>query len=108
MTRESTLASAPPAALSDDEVARVASGLGALGVLAGHRVMLVLGNRIEFVTTYLGVLRAQAVAVPVNARMTAPELARIMVDADRAALECAGTPWIDTVSQHIWAPGKAA
>lgn len=43
-----------------------------------------------------------------KATVHAPELARIMVDADRAALECAGTPWIDTVSQHIWAPGKAA
>ena len=50
----------------DDEVGRVATGLGAAGIVAGHRVMLVLGNRIEFVTTYLGVLRAQAVAVPVN------------------------------------------
>lgn len=64
----------------DDEVARVASGLGALGVLAGHRVMLVLGNRIEFVTTYLGVLRAQAVAVPVNPGSTVVELAGLLVD----------------------------
>ncbi|WP_278257454.1 AMP-binding protein [Nocardioides convexus] len=60
----------------DDEVGRVASGLGALGVLAGHRVLLVLGNRIEFVTTYLGVLRAQAVAVPVNPGSTVTEPGR--------------------------------
>lgn len=64
----------------DDEVGRVATGLGAAGVLAGHRVLLVSGNRIEFVTTYLGVLRAQAVAVPVNPRSTAHELARLMDD----------------------------
>lgn len=64
----------------DDEVGRVASGLGALGVLAGHRVLLVLGNRIEFVTTYLGVLRAQAVAVPVNPGSTVAELAGLLVD----------------------------
>ena len=50
----------------DDEVGRLATGLGAAGIVAGHRVMIALGNRIEFVTTYLGVLRAQAVAVPVN------------------------------------------
>ena len=50
----------------DVEVSRVASGLGAAGIVAGHRVMLALGNRLEFVTAYLGVLRAQAVAVPVN------------------------------------------
>lgn len=64
----------------DDEVSRVATGLGAAGVLAGHRVMIVLGNRIEFVTTYLGVLRAQAVAVPVNPGSTVVELAGMLVD----------------------------
>ena len=36
-----------------------------------------MGNRIEFVTTYLGVLRARLVAVPVNPRATAGELARM-------------------------------
>ena len=42
----------------EDEVARIATGLGEHGVVAGHRVMIALGNRIEFVTAYLGVLRA--------------------------------------------------
>lgn len=64
----------------DDEVSRIASGLGAAGVVAGHRVMLVVGNRIEFVSTYLGVLRAQVVAVPVNPRATVGELARMIAD----------------------------
>ena len=50
----------------EDEVARVATGLGDAGLVAGQRVLLVLGNRIELVTTYLGILRAQLVAVPVN------------------------------------------
>ena len=43
-----------------------------------------------------------------KATVHAPELARIMVDADRAALECAGSPWIDTVAEHIWTAGHAA
>lgn len=64
----------------EDEVARVATGLGGLGALAGHRVMLVMGNRLEFVTSYLGVLRAQAVAVPVNPSSTADELERMLAD----------------------------
>ena len=64
----------------DGEVDRIATGLGAAGVLAGNRVMLVLGNRIEFVTTYLGVLRTQAVAVPVNPGSTVDELARMLRD----------------------------
>ena len=64
----------------EDEVAAVATGLGAAGVVAGHRVMLALGNRLELVTAYLGVLRAQAVAVPVNPRSTGDELARMLAD----------------------------
>jgi long-chain acyl-CoA synthetase len=64
----------------EEEVARVATGLGAAGLVAGQRVLLALGNRIEFVTAYLGVLRAQVVAVPVNPRATSGELARMIAD----------------------------
>ena len=64
----------------DDEVSRVATGLGAAGILAGYRVMIASGNRIEFITTYLGVLRAQAIAVPVNPRATPYEFARLLTD----------------------------
>jgi long-chain acyl-CoA synthetase len=64
----------------EDEVARIATGLGAQGLLAGHRAMIVVGNRLEFVTAYLGTLRAQVVAVPVNPRSTPSELARMIVD----------------------------
>ena len=78
----------------DDEVGRISTGLGRHGVVAGHRVMIALGNRLEFVTTYLGVLRAQVVAVPVNPRSTRSELARMLADsgarlvvADAEALE---------------------
>ena len=64
----------------EDEVARIATGLGAAGLVAGQRAMVAIGNRIEFVTTYLGVLRAQVVAVPVNPRATVGELARMIAD----------------------------
>jgi long-chain acyl-CoA synthetase len=64
----------------EDDVSRLATGLGAAGVVAGQRVMLAMGNRIEFVTSYLGVLRAQVVAVPVNPRATVGELARMIAD----------------------------
>lgn len=67
-------------AVLDDEVSRVATGLGQAGVVAGYRVMMAISNRIEFVTTYLGTLRAQAIAVPVNPRATAHELARLVAD----------------------------
>ena len=64
----------------EDEVARIATGLGAAGLVAGQRAMVAMGNRIEFVTAYLGVLRAQVVAVPVNPRATTGELARMIAD----------------------------
>src|SRR3954471_21289739 len=64
----------------EDEVARIATGLGAAGLVAGKRPMVAMGNRIEFVTAYLGVLRAQVVAVPVNPRATTGELARMIAD----------------------------
>ena len=64
----------------ETDVARCASGLGRLGILAGHRVMIAVGNRLEFVTSHLGVLRAQVVSVPVNPRSTADELARMIAD----------------------------
>lgn len=64
----------------EDEVARIATGLGAQGIRAGQRVMIVVGNRLEFVTAYLGVLRAQVVAVPVNPRSVSGEVARMIAD----------------------------
>ena len=64
----------------EDEVGRLATGLGEAGILAGQRVMVVLPNRIEFVTAYLGVLRAQVVVVPVNPRSTVEELSRMIAD----------------------------
>ena len=64
----------------DDEVGRIATGLGAAGIVAGHRVLIALGNRIEFVSSYLAILRTQAVAVPVNPTSQAGELARMIAD----------------------------
>ena len=64
----------------DDEVTRVATGLVAAGIVAGSRVLLAIGNRMEFVTSYLGILRAQAVAVPVNPASGVDELARMIAD----------------------------
>ena len=64
----------------DEEVGRIATGLGGAGVVGGHRVLISIGNRLEFVTSYLGVLRAQAVAVPVNPGSAVGELARMLSD----------------------------
>jgi long-chain acyl-CoA synthetase len=64
----------------DEEVRRVATGLGAAGVIAGYRVLIAVGNRIEFVATYLGTQRARVVAVPANPGSSVSELARMIAD----------------------------
>jgi long-chain acyl-CoA synthetase len=64
----------------DVEVDSVARGLNAMGLVAGYRVAIALANRLEFVTTYLGVLRAGLVAVPVNPRSATGELVRLVAD----------------------------
>lgn len=84
----------------DDEVDRVAAGLGREGTVAGYRVMMALGNRIEFITTYLGVLRAQLVAVPVNPRSTANEFARMLADSG-ARLVVADPGTVGTVREAL-------
>ena len=84
----------------EDEVGRIATGLGAAGLVGGQRVMLVAGNRLEFVTTYLGVLRAQAVAVPVNPGSAVGELARMLEDSgSRVVVADAGT--VDAVREAV-------
>ncbi len=64
----------------DAEVDRVVRGLDELGLVAGYRVLLALGNRVEFVTCYLAALRARLVAVPVNPRSATGELVRMVAD----------------------------
>ena len=64
----------------DSEVDRVAGGLVGAGVVAGTRVLLSLGNRVELVAAYLAVLRAQAVAVPVNPDADQRELGTLLAD----------------------------
>ena len=64
----------------DDLADRVAQGLSAAGMVAGYRVMVAVTNRIEFVATYYGVLRARMVAVPINPRSATGEVVRMLVD----------------------------
>ncbi|MDZ5622693.1 class I adenylate-forming enzyme family protein [Nocardioides bizhenqiangii] len=89
----------------DAEVSRVASGLGAAGIVAGHRVLLAIGNRMEFVTAYLGVLRAQAVAVPVNPASTRGELTRMLADSG-ARMAIADPDTVGAVRQAVAAAGN--
>ena len=70
----------------DDLVDRTARGLRALGLDAGDRVALQLGNTPDFPVAYFGVLRAGLVAVPVNPGYTAPELRGVLDDSGAKVL----------------------
>ncbi|WP_110207856.1 class I adenylate-forming enzyme family protein [Nocardioides daejeonensis] len=91
----------------DAEVDQVVTGLGEAGLVAGYRVMLVLGNRIEFVTAYLGALRAQLVVVPANPRSTAAELGRMLADCG-ARLVIADDASVGVVREAVSRGGAAA
>ena len=84
----------------DAEADRVARGLSGLGLVAGHRVMLALSNRIEFVATYFGALRARLVVVPVNPRSATGEMVRMMADCG-ARLVVAGLTTVTTVRSAV-------
>ncbi|AXB42461.1 class I adenylate-forming enzyme family protein [Amycolatopsis albispora] len=60
--------------------ARLAGHLAGLGVPRGARVVILLGNRVENVESYLTAIRAAAVGVPVNPRSSDAELAHILRD----------------------------
>lgn len=68
--------------------AAVAAGLRRLGVRPGDRVVLRLPNGAAFVEALLGVLRAGAVAVPLNVLLAPPEVeARIRLTRPAAVLD---------------------
>ncbi|MFL6106025.1 MAG: class I adenylate-forming enzyme family protein [Marmoricola sp.] len=75
----------------DDLADRVAHGLQSAGMIAGYRVMIAVTNRIEFVATYLGVLRARMVAVPINPRSATGEVVRMLVDSGSRVVVADGT-----------------
>jgi fatty-acyl-CoA synthase len=85
-----------------ERTGRCAAWLAARGVAPGDRVALLLGNRTAYLELVFALARLGAIAVPLNARLTAPEVARLLADctprllvhepelADVAARACAG------------------
>ena len=69
----------------DDRADRVAGWLAARGVTAGTRVALLWQNDISYVPALLGIMRASAVAVPLNTRQNDETLGYVLADAG-----CAG------------------
>lgn len=60
--------------------------LAAEGVQPGDRVAVLAQNRLEFVALFFACIRHGAVLVPINWRLSAPELARVLLDAEPVLL----------------------
>ena len=97
----------------DAEADRVAAGLVGRGVAPGDRVAIAMPNVPHFAFSYFGALRAGAIAVPVNAMLTEPEITRILQDATPKVILGAGGPGrlaasaakgldIDVVDRDSW------
>ena len=70
----------------DDRTNRLANGLHRLGVSAGDRVGILSGNCIEYLEVAIAGYKLGSILVPLNVRLTAPELAYIIADAGCAAV----------------------
>ncbi|HEX4243057.1 MAG TPA: class I adenylate-forming enzyme family protein [Steroidobacteraceae bacterium] len=88
----------------DRRILAVARGLVRRGLGVGARVGILAENRLEFIATYLGIMRMGAIAVPINFRLAGTTIAHIFrdsgigfafVDAERAPHVPAG---VSTVS----------
>jgi fatty-acyl-CoA synthase len=67
-------------------VSALAGALGRRGVGFGDRVLILMLNRAEFIESYLAANRIGAIAVPVNFRMTPPEIAFLVGDCQPRAM----------------------
>ncbi|MCC6699588.1 MAG: long-chain-fatty-acid--CoA ligase [Candidatus Hydrogenedentes bacterium] len=65
-----------------DRAKRVAANLHAAGVRKGDKIVLLMGNCLEFLYVFLGAGRVGAVVVPVNPMLKPGELAHIVSDSD--------------------------
>ena len=70
----------------DRRVTRLANALLQAGLRGGERVAVLLGNSSEYFEIYFACARAGLVTVPVNYRLTGPELAQIIDHAQPSLL----------------------
>ncbi len=70
----------------DERASRLGAGLLALGLAKGDRVAVLAYNCLEWMELYAGLARAGLVAVPLNFRLTGPEIAYILEHAEVGAV----------------------
>jgi acyl-CoA synthetase (AMP-forming)/AMP-acid ligase II len=73
-----------------DATARVANGLASLGIQPGDRVAVLMDSRHETVLTLFGIVRAGAVAVPLNISINDAAEAAMCADACCVAVFASG------------------
>jgi benzoate-CoA ligase family protein len=69
---------------------RVANGLRALGVSAGDRVLMVVGDELAFPATFLAGLRIGAIPVPVSTMLLAHDVTALVSDSEAAVVVASG------------------
>lgn len=99
------------------QVAAVASALRGRGVAPGERVGLMLPNGLDFPVVWLGVLRAGAVAVPINVQYRDADLSHVLADSgarivvaepEHAAIVAAASGSCETIAPSAFhAPSRA-
>ena len=70
----------------DEKANRVSNLLMSRGICAGQKVAILLMNCLEWLPIYFGILKAGAIAVPLNFRYTADEIAYCIKKADADVL----------------------
>jgi crotonobetaine/carnitine-CoA ligase len=98
------------------EVRAVAGGLRAAGLGPGDRVALLLGNRREFLTTYLGLAWLGAVSVPLNTALRGDVLTYMLDTVGPCALVVEDDLLVDTADAirssgavtQTWVVGECA
>ena len=80
----------------DRRVTALAGALSRRGVGFGDRVLILMLNRTEFIESFLAANKLGAIAVPVNFRMTPPEIAFLVSDCQARVVDHrsrAGQAW---------------
>ncbi|MDQ0578399.1 SDR family NAD(P)-dependent oxidoreductase [Streptomyces rishiriensis] len=84
----------------DARTRRLAGHLVGLGVRRGDRVALCLGNSVAMVESYLAVVRAGGIGVPINPQAAPAEIEYLLADS-AAAFALTGTAHAETFLQSI-------
>jgi len=75
----------------DERCRRLARGLSELGVRAGDRVLVMLGNELAFVEAWFSINMLGAVLVPVNTAYRSKYLSHVVNDSGAAVIVASGT-----------------